>query len=45
MPALRTSTTPQLWILGTDDLDAPSAETSTRIKSLIAGGKNYTLAV
>jgi pimeloyl-ACP methyl ester carboxylesterase len=45
MPALRATTTPQLWILGDDDLDAPSAETSRRIKSLIAGGKDYTLAV
>ncbi len=45
MPALRDSTTPQLWILGDDDLEAPSAETATRIKSLIAQGKNYTLAV
>lgn len=45
MPALRASTTPQLWILGSDDLDAPSAETAVRIKSLIAAGKNYTLAV
>jgi pimeloyl-ACP methyl ester carboxylesterase len=45
MPALRASTTPQLWILGSDDLEAPSAETATRIKSLIAEGKNYTLAV
>lgn len=45
MPALRASTTPQLWILGGDDLDAPSAESSSRIKSLIAAGKDYTLAV
>ena len=45
MPALRASTTPQLWILGGDDLEAPSAETSGRIKSLIAEGKDYTLAV
>jgi len=45
MPPLRGSTTPQLWILGGDDLDAPSAETSRRIKSLIAAGKDYTLAV
>jgi dienelactone hydrolase len=43
--ALRASTTPQLWILGGDDLDAPSGETSRRIKSLIAEGKDYTLAV
>ena len=45
MPTLRASTTPQLWILGSDDLDAPSAETAKRIKSLIADGKDYTLAV
>jgi dienelactone hydrolase len=45
MPALRVSTTPQLWVLGSDDLDAPSAETARRIKSLILQGKNFTLAV
>ncbi|HLY04977.1 MAG TPA: alpha/beta hydrolase [Rhizomicrobium sp.] len=45
MPALRASTTPQLWVLGSDDLDAPSAETAARIKSLIADGKDFTLAV
>jgi hypothetical protein len=45
MPTLRASVTPQLWILGADDLDAPSAETARRIKSLIADGKDYTLAV
>jgi len=45
MPALRASTTPQLWVLGSDDLDAPSAETAARVKSLIAAGKDYTLAV
>jgi uncharacterized protein len=45
MPSLHASTTPQLWILGRDDLEAPSAETAKRIKSLIADGKDYTLAV
>lgn len=45
MPALRASTTPQLWILGGDDLEAPSAETSRRIKSLVGQGKDFTLAV
>jgi len=45
MPPLRASTTPQLWILGQDDLQAPSAETSKRIKWLIAAGRDYTLAV
>jgi hypothetical protein len=45
MPALRASATPQLWVLGGDDLEAPSAETAKRIKSLIVAGKDYTLAV
>jgi len=45
MPALRASTTPQLWVLGSDDLEAPSAETARRIKSLIAEGKDFTLAI
>jgi dienelactone hydrolase len=45
MPTLRASTTPQLWVLGGDDLESPSAETAKRIKSLIAQGKSYTLAV
>jgi hypothetical protein len=45
MPALRAATTPQLWVLGSDDLEAPSAETAKRIGSLIAQGKSYTLAV
>ena len=45
VPALRASKTPQLWILGSDDLDAPSAQTAARIKSLISGGKDFTLAV
>jgi dienelactone hydrolase len=45
MPTLRASTTPQLWVLGSDDLEAPSAETSRRIESLIAQGKSYTVAV
>jgi dienelactone hydrolase len=45
MPALRRSTTPQLWVLGGDDLDAPSAETGRRIRSLIAAGKDYALAI
>jgi uncharacterized protein len=45
MPTLRASTTPQLWVLGSDDLEAPSAETAKRIKSLIKQVKSYTLAV
>jgi uncharacterized protein len=45
MPTLRADTTPQLWILGTEDYEAPNAETSYRIKSLIADGLPLTLAV
>lgn len=44
MPVLRASKTPQLWILGGEDYEAPSAETGRRIKSLIAAGLPYTLA-
>ncbi len=45
MPTLEASTTPQLWILGSDDLEAPSAETSRRIRTLIDAGKDFTLAL
>ena len=45
MPTLRADRTPQLWILGADDLDAPSAETGRRIKGLRAEGKPFTLAI
>jgi uncharacterized protein len=45
MPTLRAVEVPQLWILGEDDLEAPSAETSRRIKTLIAEGKPITLAL
>src|SRR5882757_9235221 len=45
MPTLRAVEAPQLWILGEDDLEAPSAETSRRIKMLITEGKPITLAL
>lgn len=45
MPTLRSDTTSQLWILGGEDYEAPSAETSRRIRSLIAEGLPFTLAV
>lgn len=45
MPTLRASTTPQLWILGADDLDAPSGETAKRIQGLIDDRRPFTLAV
>jgi len=44
MPALRVNKVPQLWILGGEDYEAPSAETSRRIKALIAAGHPFTLA-
>jgi hypothetical protein len=44
MPALRADKVPQLWILGGEDYEAPSAETSRRIKSLIGDGLSFTLA-
>jgi uncharacterized protein len=45
MPTLRAVKTPQLWILGEDDLEAPSAETSRRLRTLIVEGKPITLAL
>ena len=44
MPTLRANKVPQLWILGGEDYEAPSAETRRRIGSLIATGKPFTLA-
>ena len=44
MPALRADKVPQLWILGGEDYEAPSAETSRRIKSLVRDGLPFTLA-
>jgi len=45
MPTLRTVTAPQLWILGEDDFEAPSAETSRRLQALGAEGRPITLAL
>ena len=45
MPTLRAIKVPQLWILGEDDLEAPSAETSRRLKMLIVEGQPITLAL
>ncbi len=45
MPTLRAVEAPQLWVLGEDDFEAPSVETSRRIKILIAEGKPITLAL
>jgi dienelactone hydrolase len=44
MPTLRAGTVPQLWILGGEDYEAPSAETRRRTKALIAADRPFTLA-
>jgi len=44
MPTLHADKVPQLWILGGEDYEAPSAETSRRIKSLMVDGLPFTLA-
>jgi len=45
MPTLRALKAPQLWILGGDDLEAPSAPTASRLKALAAQGRPIILAV
>jgi dienelactone hydrolase len=45
MPLLRRARTPELWILGADDLEAPSGETSRLIEGLGARGLPYTVAM
>jgi uncharacterized protein len=45
MPTLRKVTTPQLWVLGQYDLEAPSAETSKRLLTLIRQGHDITVAL
>jgi len=45
MPVLRQAKTPELWILGQDDLEAPSAETGGLIAGLGAHGHPFTLAI
>jgi uncharacterized protein len=45
MPVLRSLSTPQLWILGEDDLDAPPAETIRRLRALAASGKPIDVAI
>jgi len=37
--------TPQLWILGEDDIDAPSAETARRLAALAADGRPIVTAM
>jgi len=45
MPVLRNLNTPQLWVLGGEDEDAPSAETRQRLRALQKTGHPITLAV
>jgi uncharacterized protein len=45
MPVLRNLRTPQLWVLAKDDIDAPSAETAARLKTLILAGSPITVTV
>jgi uncharacterized protein len=45
MPTLRALKAPQLWILGEDDLEAPSDPTARRLKALAAKGQPITLAI
>lgn len=45
MPVLRELKTPQLWILGQEDLEAPIAETLRRLKALAQDGHPITIAV
>jgi len=44
MPTLRADTTPQLWIMGGEDYEAPSAETRRRLTTLVDAGRPFTLA-
>ena len=45
MATLQASKTPQLWVLGEDDLLAPSAETARPILALRDAGHDFTLAM
>jgi pimeloyl-ACP methyl ester carboxylesterase len=45
MPVLRNLHTPQLWILGAQDIDAPSAETARRLRDLAAHGAPIATAI
>jgi len=44
MPTLRAATVPQLWILGGEDYEAPSADTKHRIEALIEADHPFTVA-
>jgi pimeloyl-ACP methyl ester carboxylesterase len=45
MPVLRRLETPQLWILGAEDIDAPVAETVRRLRSLKKDGRPISTVI
>lgn len=45
MPVLQNLTVPQLWILGGEDADAPSAQTIRRLRGLRQSGRPIALAI
>lgn len=45
MPTLAALRIPQLWVLGGQDLEAPSADTGAKLRGLIAQGRPITLAL
>jgi hypothetical protein len=45
MPVLQNLTVPQLWILGEDDIESPSAETARRLRTLNAAGHPISVTV
>jgi pimeloyl-ACP methyl ester carboxylesterase len=45
MPVLRRLDTPQLWILGAQDIDAPVAETVRRLRALMNDGRPISTVV
>ena len=45
MPVLRRLETPQLWVLGAEDIDAPVAETVRRLRSLKKEGRPISTVV
>jgi uncharacterized protein len=44
MATLRAGQVPQLWIVGGEDYEAPSAETRRRLNALISEGRPFTIA-
>lgn len=45
MPVLRKLGTPQLWVLGADDIDAPIGETMNRLRGLRREGRPISIVI